>query len=286
MPGQPVGQMGNPPITNAFGITNFNSSLLNENQIEVTHYGVLALQKSVPGFDGQLSYFTRYNNLQFDPDVVGDMLLNGIASQVTRTSFTNGIQGDGSFQVDPVDTVRTGFTVSAEQANVQNYSIVEPCTICDGSDNGAPEGILDSTSKLGLLMGVYAQDEWKSTTNLLMNAGLRFDQMYQSSPPVKLSPRAQPSYQPSEDTTWHAGYARYFTPPVLVEAAPANIALFRNTTGAPSPVSRIRCSRSGRIISTPAYIQKIPVRMQRDGTVDVRPASRRAARLAALSSSV
>jgi len=27
---------------------------------------------------------------------------------------------------------------------------------------------------------------------------------------------------------------RAFTPPVLVEAAPANIALFRNTTGAPS----------------------------------------------------
>jgi hypothetical protein len=32
----------------------------------------------------------------------------------------------------------------------------------------------------------------------------------------------------------HAGYARYFTPPVLVEAAPANIAAFNNTTGAPN----------------------------------------------------
>ena len=32
----------------------------------------------------------------------------------------------------------------------------------------------------------------------------------------------------------HAGYARYFTPPVLVEAAPVNIALFDGTTGAAS----------------------------------------------------
>ena len=32
IPGQPIGKIGNPPVTNAFGITNFNSALLNENQ--------------------------------------------------------------------------------------------------------------------------------------------------------------------------------------------------------------------------------------------------------------
>ncbi len=46
--------------------------------------------------------------------------------------------------------------------------------------------------------------------------------------------RFSATYKPFENTTFHAGYARYFTPPVLVEAAPANIALFNNTTGAPS----------------------------------------------------
>jgi len=234
VPGQPVGQMGNPPVTTAFGITTFDSSQLNENQTEVTHYGVLALQKSINGFDGQLAYFTRYNNLQFTPDVIGDLLLNGIASEVIRTSYTNGIQGDGSFKVNPANTVRAGFTVSGEQAEVQNSSIVEPCTVCDGSDNGAPEGIRDETSKVGWLMGVYAQDEWKITNQLTMNAGLRFDQMVQYVDANQLSPRLSFTYKPSENTTWHAGYARYFTPPVLVEAAPANIALFRNTTGAPS----------------------------------------------------
>ena len=234
VPGQQVGQMGNPPITNAFGITNFDSSLLNENQIEVTHYGVLALQKSINGFDGQLAYFTRYNNLQFTPDVVGDMLLNGIASNITRTSYTNGLQGDGSYKVNPANIVRAGFVVSGEKAAVNNFSIVEPCTVCDGSDNGPPVGINDLSSKLGLLMGVYAQDEWKIIDQLTMNAGLRFDQMYQYVDANQLSPRLSFTYTPSENSTWHAGYARYFTPPVLVEAAPANIGLFQNTTGAPS----------------------------------------------------
>ena len=234
VPGQAVGQMGNPPVTTAYGVSNFNSSLLNENQIEVTHYGVLALQKSINGFDGQLAYFTRYNNLQFTPDVIGDLLLNGIASNITRQSYTNGLQGDGSYQLNPINTVRAGFTVSGEQAAVNNFSIVEPCTLCDGSDNGPPEGIRDETSKVGWLMGVYAQDEWKITDQLTMNAGLRFDQMVQYVDANQLSPRLSFTYKPSENTTWHAGYARNFTPPVLVEAAPANIALFRNTTGAPS----------------------------------------------------
>ncbi len=48
----------------------------------------------------------------------------------------------------------------------------------------------------------------------------------------QFSPRLSFTYKPFKNTTFHAGYARYFTPPVLVEAAPANIALFNSTTGA------------------------------------------------------
>ena len=93
---------------------------------------MLALQRSVNGFDGQLSYFTRYNDLHFTPDPIGDFLLNGIASDIIRRSYTNGIQGDGAYQVNPANTVRAGFSVSGEQAFVGNSSLVEPCVICDG----------------------------------------------------------------------------------------------------------------------------------------------------------
>jgi outer membrane receptor protein involved in Fe transport len=226
VPGQP----NNPIVAPA---PNFNSALLNENQTEFTQYAVLALQRSAPGFDGQISYFTRYNDLHFVPDPTGDLLLNGIASDISRQSYTNGVQADGSYVINPAHTVRAGFTVSAEQAWVDNSSIVEPCIVCNGTDSGAPQTITDDNAKLGWLAGIYVQDEWKITNQLTMNAGLRFDQMWQYTDANQLSPRLSFTYKPFEDTTLHAGYARYFTPPVLVEAVPANIALFNNTTAAP-----------------------------------------------------
>ena len=97
---------------------------------------MLALQRSTPGFDGQISYFTRYNNLHFIPDPIGDLLFNGIASDVSRQSYTNGIQGDASYVVNAAHTLRAGFTVSAEKAWVDNTSLVEACgPACDGTDN-------------------------------------------------------------------------------------------------------------------------------------------------------
>ncbi len=233
VPGQPVGSMGNPPVTSAFGITNFNSADLDENQYEDTQFGVLALQRSVNGFDGQLSYFTRYNFLHFMPDPVGDLLINGVASDITRESYSNGIQGDASYIINSAHTLRAGFTVSGEQTAVGNQSLVEPADAA-GNPIDAPETISDDISKVSWLAGVYAQDEWKLTDRLTMNYGARFDQMWEYVDANQLSPRVSFTYKPFQYTTLHAGYARYFTPPVLVEAAPFNPSLYTGTSAASS----------------------------------------------------
>ena len=98
-----------------------------------------------------------------------------------------------------------------------------------------PETITDNVSKLGWLAGVYVQDEWKVTHNFTINAGLRFDQMWQYVDANQLSPRINFTYKPFENTTFHAGYARYFTPPEQVLGRSVPIGLYTGTTNQADP---------------------------------------------------
>ena len=223
---------GQTPAFTAFGISNFNSAFLNENQTEQNQFGVVALQKSINGIDLQLSAFTRYSSIHFTPDTVGDLVFNGVASDVFRRSVANGIQGDGAYRWGDAHTLRAGFAVTGEKSVVANSSVVLPI---DGNGNpvDAPFGIVDSSARLGWLFSTYVQDEWKITNNLTLNSGLRFDQMVQYISANQLSPRISLTYKPFDGTTFHAGYARNFTPPPQVLAAPTNLALVQNTTQQP-----------------------------------------------------
>ena len=215
-------------VTSAFGTTSFASQNLNEKQAEQNTFAVLALQKSAPGLDWQVAGFTRYSALHFIPDTVGDILFNGVASDVYRRSINSGMQGDGAFSLNEAHTLRAGFTFSGENTKNSNISTVLPDTLVD-----APFTLIDDNSKTGWIAGAYVQDEWKITSWLTLNVGLRFDQMWQFVNANQLSPRANLVFTPTESTTFHAGYARYFTPPPQAVAAPVNIAAFAGTSAAP-----------------------------------------------------
>ena len=219
-------------ITSAYGVSDFSSSNLNENQREQNTFGVVALQKSVNGFDVQIAAFSRYSSLHFLPDPVGDILFNGVASNVYRQSFANGLQGDGAYHLSDAHTLRAGFTVFAESTQVSNNSTVLPLD-AGGNPIDMPFQVADSNSKLGWNAGVYVQDEWRISDKLTLNFGLRFDQIWQYVNANQLSPRLNLVYKPLDGTTFHAGYARYFTPPAQTIAAPTNIAATANTTAQP-----------------------------------------------------
>jgi outer membrane receptor protein involved in Fe transport len=57
--------------------------------------------------------------------------------------------------------------------------------------------------------------------------------LYQFVDANQFSPRAAFVYKPFDGTTLHAGYARYFTPPMQAQATQSNLALFTNTTNQP-----------------------------------------------------
>src|SRR5450755_2591332 len=223
---------GQTPNFTAFGVSDFNSTFLNEHQNEFNQFNVVAYQKSAEDIDYQISYFSRYSQLHFMPDPVGDLVFNGVSSDVYRQSFVNGIQEDTAWRVGFAHTLRFGFSVSAERSLVNNFSTVLPVDDM-GNAIDAPFSIFDSSSKTGWLIGTYLQDEWRINNQLTLNAGLRFDQMYQYVDANQLSPRVSLTWKPYDGTTFHAGYARNFTPPQQVIAAPTNLALVQGTTQQP-----------------------------------------------------
>ena len=212
-------------------VTNFDSTTLNENEYDSYYVTMATLQKHGTDGDAQLAVFSRYAEVHFVPDIFGDMVFNDVASDVIRQSTLTGMQGDASYIVNNQHTLRGGFAVSGEQTNVTNVSTVMPGDI--GAVTGPPFNVTDQASLLGWNIGTYVQDEWKLTNQLTLNIGLRFDQLYQFVDANQLSPRFGFVYKPFEGTSFHAGYARYFTPPYQAQATQSNIALFANTTNQP-----------------------------------------------------
>lgn len=220
---------GQVPAFTAFGVSDLDSSGLRERQIERNYYNVVAVQRSVGDIDAQFSAFSRYSSVRFTPDLLGDLVFNGVASNVDRRSQLYGIQNDIAYRLGTAHTLRFGLSLSSEQTVVANSSFLQPLGE-DGTPLDAPFNQFDKNSKTGYLIGTYVQDEWKVTDTLTLNTGLRFDQMYQFVDANQLSPRVNAVYKPFEGTTFHAGYSRYFTPPNQALSAPTNLAAFGNTT--------------------------------------------------------
>ncbi len=216
-----------------FGPANYNSLSLNENEYDTYVVNIASLQKKGTDGDTQFAVFSRYAKINFVPDVFGDLVFNDVASNVTRESLLNGVQSDTSYNLNSAHTLRGGFAVTEEQTNVNNISTVLPVDPVTGAISPTPFAIDDPNSKLGWNIGGYIQDEWKLTRELTLNVGLRFDQLYQYVNANQFSPRVALVYKPFDGTTFHAGYARYFTPPYQAQAYSSNIALFTNTTNQP-----------------------------------------------------
>jgi outer membrane receptor protein involved in Fe transport len=96
-----------------------------------------------------------------------------------------------------------------------------------------PINIIDNQTASGVLYGIYFQDEWRLTSTLKLNDGLRFGAVEQFAHESQVGPRVNLLWKPAADTTLHIGYARYFVPPPYEALTPTSIAKFVGTTAAP-----------------------------------------------------
>ena len=216
------------------GISGFPSALISENQRQINDFGILAWQKRVGDIDFQIAGFSRYSSVYFSPgDPTADILFNGIAQSAFRQNWASGVQGDGAWRVVPEHTLRTGFYILRERSPFNTTSNVLPVDENGVQTTDQPISIFDSGSKTGWIYSYYLQDEWKIIPPVTLNFGARYDQFAEFVSERQLSPRANLVWQPSDVTTFHAGYSRYFTPPPFELIATPTVSLFAGTTGAP-----------------------------------------------------
>ena len=210
--------------------TSFNSANLNENQNEQNYYGIIAYQKSAGDLNLQVSTFVRNSDVHFTPDPVGDLYYNGVASDVQRNLYSGGLQADARYELDDKHTLRGGAMLMSESTSVDTSTTAFNLDPVSGNPTSLTN-IVDNSNIKAMFAGVYLQDEWKLLPKVTLNYGARFD-VYNSSfdNENQLSPRVNLIYQPTDATTLHAGYSRYFTPPPAESVSAGSLTKFAGTS--------------------------------------------------------
>ncbi len=224
---------------NVNGQTNDPSQDINESQREVTHYAVASYLFTDDRFTGQVSLFARYSTLGFSPDVVGDLLYDGIAQQAAKSDTAGGVQAEGVYKLTDSHTVRIGLITEIDRSTSQTTSQVmaidnNPSSPTYGQQlSNQPVTIIDDGAKAAETYSLYLQDEWKILPSVTLNYGLRYDDYDGYRNESQLSPRINMVWKPFSGTTFHAGYARYFTPPPFELIGAETVSKFSNLNGNP-----------------------------------------------------
>jgi outer membrane receptor protein involved in Fe transport len=215
------------------GRTAFASEALDQRQREGTSYAIVSYLKTAGDFTGQASLFTRYSELRYTPDVTGELLFNGIAQAARKSDLSFGTQLEGAYKLNDAHTLRGGVIVSTDRTTSKTDSQIFLLDDAGAQVGPGAASIVDNAKATAWTYSAYLQDEWKLADSLTLNYGLRFDQLDAFRKENQLSPRVNLVWTPTDGTTVHAGYARYFSPPPFELVASTAIAKFVGTSAQP-----------------------------------------------------
>ncbi len=227
----------NPLPLSVNGQTGFPSAALNETQREQTQFAIVSWQHSRGLLDLQTSVTARNSTLQFTPDALGDLLFNGIAQSAFKKNVAFDWQTDGAYRWSEAHTLRVGWFLQSDHSTSSTSSQVLALNSQSASPqfgnqlSQLPETIQDSSGKTENIESLYVQDEWRLLPTVTVNYGLRFDTFSAFTSASQLSPRLNAVWKPVPETTVHAGYARYLSPPPFELVGNESVTKFEYTTG-------------------------------------------------------
>ncbi len=215
------------------GRTTFDSSLLDQNQRQRSEFGVLAYQYSGDTFDFQFAPFIRDARAHYTPDPDGGQLLfNGVDTDLIQASLAWGVQSDAGLKLGERHHLRAGLFYQRERTTTDSVNRVFAADSAGNQTSDRPIVIPVKQGQRGTTFAAYLQDEWQPSEALTFNFGVRYDRSDALVSEDQFSPRFGLVWKPGRWTTFHAGYARYFTPPPLEITVAGNVSAFAGTTNA------------------------------------------------------
>ena len=172
----------------------------------------------------------RYSSLSFTPDPLGDILFDGIAQNAFKQNVAYALQSDAAYKLTDDHTVRGGIFVQSDHSKSLTSSAVIALDDAGNQISDVPVNIVDNGSKTEWIESLYLQDEWKLIPTVTVNYGLRFDKFTAFASGHQVSPRVNVVWQALPDTTLHAGYSRYLSPPPFELVGTETVSKFVNTT--------------------------------------------------------
>jgi outer membrane receptor protein involved in Fe transport len=209
----------------------YPSSAINSGLNQQDYYGVFALNGALGSkTDYQIAYSAHYNSQTFYPDPVGDLIYQGISSNVFTSDLSNTLQGDLTYRWHAGHTVRGGFYLGEYGVESDQTSLVFPATM--GGFANTPVSRTANLNKINLVYGVYLQDDWQLTDRVSVNFGSRWDRVSGFTVDSQFSPTINFVYKPRPRTVLHVGFARNFQVPNFQNVSSGIFQLLAGTSGA------------------------------------------------------
>ena len=230
---------------------------------------VLSLSGSLgSGVSYQLAAAQHAISQRFEPDPIGELVYQGVASTASHEDHDYTLEGDLSFSLGP-HTLASGFYLGQYRVTANDSSLVFPADDAGNPLSNVPVTVVNNDHANNVVAGVYVSDLWRIAAPLTASLGLRWDSLSGFTTGHQLSPTLSLVYRPDEATTLHAGFARYFQVPSLLGISPTAQAAFAGTTaagppGIPAPlteddreadVGAVRELAAGLTVSADAYYE-------------------------------
>jgi outer membrane receptor protein involved in Fe transport len=220
------------------------------------YLGIVSLNgESSKSLSWQLSWSVHSLDQMFEPDDVGELIYQGVASTAVHKDFDNTFEGRVSYALGR-HTLESGFYVGAYDVTADDSSLVFPLNAMGGQSSDVPINVVNNASKLNIVSGLYVSDLWQIDSRWTADFGIRWDRLSGFTSGSAFDPSLNLSFATTPDVTLHAGFARTMQVPSFLGISPDAPAAFAGTTaegppGNPTPVVERDSEWDAGVVYTP-----------------------------------